>query len=50
MNQPLPSTTPFTQAARPYPIFNNIIYADNGANMLYSGLQTAGAASASPRG
>jgi hypothetical protein len=39
VNQPLPSTTPFKQAARPYPIFNNIIYADNGADMLYSALQ-----------
>ncbi len=40
VNQPLPSTTPFTASERPYPVFNNIIYADNGANMLYSGLQT----------
>ncbi len=39
VNQPLPSTTPFKQALRPYPIFNNIIYADNGADMLYSSLQ-----------
>ena len=41
INQPLPSTVKFAQAARPDPIFNNIILADNGANMLYSGLQTA---------
>ena len=34
-----PSTTPFRQALRPYPIFNNISYADNGANMLYNALQ-----------
>ena len=39
VNQPLPSTTPFKQASRPYPIFNNIIYADNGADMLYNALQ-----------
>jgi hypothetical protein len=39
VNQPLPSTTPFKQANRPYPIFNNIIYADNGADMLYSAMQ-----------
>ena len=40
VNQPPPSTTPFTASARPYSQFNNIIYADNGANMLYSGMQT----------
>lgn len=40
LNQPAPFTASFTPAARPYPVFNNIIYADNGANMLYSGLQT----------
>ncbi len=40
VNQPLPSTTAFAQSRRPYPFFNNISYADNGANMLYSGLQT----------
>lgn len=39
VNQPLPSTTPFKQSSRPYPTFNNIIYADNGADMLYSALQ-----------
>ena len=40
VNQPPPSTVAFTQSRRPYPLFNNIIYADNGANMLYSGMQT----------
>ena len=40
VNQPPPSLTPFTAAARPYSQFNNIIYADNGANMLYSAMQT----------
>ena len=40
LNQPFPSTTPFAPASRPNPQFNNIIYADNGANMLYSAMQT----------
>lgn len=40
VNQPLPSTVPFAQSRRPYPFFSVINYADNGANMLYSGLQT----------
>lgn len=40
VNQPLPSTTPFAQSRTPYPLFSTITYADNGANSLYSGLQT----------
>jgi hypothetical protein len=40
VNQPLASTAAFNNARRPYPLFNSINYADNGANMLYSGLQT----------
>ncbi len=39
VNQPLPSTLAFAQARRPYPLFNNISYADNGANSRYSALQ-----------
>jgi hypothetical protein len=39
VNQPPASTVAFAQSRRPYPLFNNIAYADNGANMLYSGLQ-----------
>ncbi len=39
VNQPLASTVPFAQSRRPYPAFNNIIYADNGANNAYHGLQ-----------
>jgi outer membrane receptor protein involved in Fe transport len=39
INQPLPSTTPFSAARRPYPRYNNIIFAESGANSLYSGLQ-----------
>jgi hypothetical protein len=40
VNQPLASTVAFNNARRPYPIFGTINYADNGGNMLYSGLQT----------
>jgi hypothetical protein len=40
VNQPLPSTTTFAQSRRPYPLYSNISYADNGANSIYSGLQT----------
>jgi hypothetical protein len=36
----LPSTTAFAQSRRPYPLFNNISYSENGANSMYSGLQT----------
>jgi outer membrane receptor protein involved in Fe transport len=39
LNQPVASTTPFTAARRPYPLYNNVIFAENGANSLYSGLQ-----------
>jgi len=39
INQPRASSTPFTAARRPYPRYNNIIYAESGANNLYSGLQ-----------
>jgi hypothetical protein len=40
LNQPLASTTAFSASRRPYPQYANITYSDNGANMLYSGLQT----------
>jgi hypothetical protein len=40
VNQPLPSTTAFAQSRRPYPLYSNILYADNGANSSYNGLQT----------
>jgi hypothetical protein len=40
INQPVASTTPFSGARRPYPQFNNIIFADNGAYNSYNGLQT----------
>jgi len=39
INQPLPSTQPFAQARRPYPVYNNVIFAENGANNSYQGLQ-----------
>lgn len=40
VNQPLPSSTPFAQSRRPYPLFGNILYGDNGANSSYNSLQT----------
>src|SRR5581483_6203190 len=40
VNQPVASTVAFNNARRPYPAFANITYSDNGANMLYSGMQT----------
>jgi hypothetical protein len=40
VNQPVASTVAFNAARRPYPLFNAVTFADNGANMLYSGLQT----------
>jgi Carboxypeptidase regulatory-like domain/TonB dependent receptor len=39
VNQPPASTQPFSNASRPYPLFNTINYADNGANSLYSAMQ-----------
>lgn len=39
INQPLPSTQPFAQARRPYPMYNNVVYAENGANNSYQGFQ-----------
>jgi hypothetical protein len=39
LNQPRASTTPFTASRRPYPLYNNISYAESGANSLYSGIQ-----------
>ena len=39
VNQPVASTLGFAQARRPYPLFNNILYGDNGADNSYNGLQ-----------
>ncbi|MGI8745749.1 MAG: carboxypeptidase regulatory-like domain-containing protein [Bryobacteraceae bacterium] len=38
VNQPVPSMA-FAQSRRPYPLFNTILYGDNGANSSYNGLQ-----------
>ncbi|MBI4889236.1 MAG: TonB-dependent receptor, partial [Acidobacteria bacterium] len=38
-NQPLPSSQAFAQARRPFPIYNNVTFVDNGANNSYHGLQ-----------
>jgi hypothetical protein len=38
-NQVLASTVAFNNNRRPFPAFANITYSDNGANMLYNGLQ-----------
>lgn len=39
INQPRASSVPFAQARRPYPIYNNVIFAENGANSAYHGAQ-----------
>lgn len=39
LNQPVASTIPFTAARRPYPLYNNVNYAESGANSSYQGLQ-----------
>jgi hypothetical protein len=39
INQPPASLTAFTAARRPFPRYNNVVYAESGANSLYSGLQ-----------
>jgi hypothetical protein len=41
LNQPPPSTIPFSTNRRPYPIFNSITYYENGGNQRYNGLQAA---------
>lgn len=39
INQPPASSTPFAQSRRPNPLYNNIVFAENGANNSYHGLQ-----------
>jgi hypothetical protein len=39
INRPLPSTTTFNQNRRPYPLYGDIVYTDNGGNSIYHGLQ-----------
>lgn len=40
VNMPTPSTTPFNQSRRPYPLLRNIILRDNGGNQIYHALTT----------
>lgn len=39
LNQPIPSTIPFSQDLRPYPIYRDITYVDTGGNQSYNSLQ-----------
>jgi len=41
LNQPPPSTIPFSTDRRAYPIFNQVIYADNGGYEAYNALELA---------
>ena len=41
LNQLAPSTTPFSANRRPYPAYNQVIWADNGGNEFYSGLEVS---------
>lgn len=41
LNQPPPSTTPFSTNRRPYPLYSQIIWSDNGGNEFYNGLEVA---------
>jgi hypothetical protein len=40
VNMPLPSTVPFNQNRRPYPLFRNIVMRENGGNHIYNALTT----------
>lgn len=40
VNMPTPSTTPFNQSRRPYPLFRNITARTNGGNQIYHALTT----------
>jgi hypothetical protein len=40
INVPLPSTTPFSQNRRPYPLFNAITWYENGGNQSYHSMET----------
>jgi hypothetical protein len=42
INIPAPSTTAFAQSRRPYPLYGNISYQDNGGNSDYHALQVEG--------
>ncbi len=39
INLPRPSTTPFSQARRPYPLYRDIFLSDPGGNSIYHALQ-----------
>jgi hypothetical protein len=41
LNEPAPGTRPFSNALRPYGLYSQIIFADNGGNELYNGLEVA---------
>jgi carboxypeptidase family protein len=41
LNEPPPSTTPFSASLRPYPLYNQVIWSDNGGSEFYSGLEVA---------
>ncbi|MCX6625853.1 MAG: TonB-dependent receptor, partial [Acidobacteria bacterium] len=41
LNTPAPSTTPFTNARKAYPLFNQVIYADSGGSELYNALEVS---------
>jgi Carboxypeptidase regulatory-like domain len=38
INQPLPSTMPFAQSRRPYPLYQNITWRENGGTQNYHGM------------
>jgi hypothetical protein len=40
VNMPTPSTTPFAQSRRPFPLLRNIILRDNGGSQTYQALTT----------
>jgi len=40
VNMPAPSTVPFNQNRRPYPLFRNIVMRENGGNHFYHALST----------
>jgi hypothetical protein len=41
LNEPPPSTTPFSTSEQPFQLFKNVIYADTGGTEFYNGLELA---------
>ena len=39
LNQPLASTTPFSQDRRPYPLYRNITFVDSGGTQSFNAMQ-----------